>query len=171
MVLNKKCLSHNLLGRVLVPGKNPSRLVMESQRVIAAGVSADKVVVISFKNQVRPRATVEVDSELSRRVQGINWLSPATYVAECSVNIKAAVVHADIVDALLEGAVLGAGAGISIGHVGDWCFPGRVPIACELWRHIVRPAEMQEKLFVVFTLSTSNGSTTGGMGGHGPSSQ
>ena len=137
MVFNKKCLSHSLLGRVLVPGKYPSRLVMESQRVIAAGVSADKVVVISFKNQVRPRATVEVDSELSRRVQGINWLSPATYVAECSVNIKAAVVHADIVDALLEGAVLGAGASVALGDKGDGCLPCLVPVTrvLNVWGH------------------------------------
>ena len=87
---------------------------MESQCVIGAGVAADKVVVISFENQVRPRATEEVNSELSCRVQQIHRLSPAAYITERSICIEAAVVHADIVDALVEGAILGPGAGVSL---------------------------------------------------------
>ena len=102
---------------------------MESKRVIGAGVSADKVFIISFENQVRPRTTVEVHPELASRVKWIHRLSPAAYVAERSVYIEAAVVHADIVDALLEGAVLGAGAGVALGDKGHGRLPRLVPVA------------------------------------------
>ena len=140
MFSNKMFPSHNFLGRVLLPSKDPSRLIMEPQCVVGAGVPAHKVVIIRLKNQVRPGVEEEVDGELACRhgrsetvhhacrVQWVHRLGPAAYVAYRSVGVNANVVDADIVDALIEGAVLSAGAGVALGDEGHGGLPSLVPV-------------------------------------------
>ena len=70
----KGFLTHNFLRRVLFSGKYPGGLVVKSQRVVGAGVSADIIVIVRLQDQVGARATEEVDLEFPRRVQGIQWL-------------------------------------------------------------------------------------------------
>ena len=67
-------LTHNFLRRVLFPGKYPGRLVVESQRVVGARVSADIVLIVRLQDQVGARATEEVDLEFPCRAQGIHGL-------------------------------------------------------------------------------------------------
>ena len=56
-------------------------------------------------------------------------LGPAAYVADGPVRVDADVVHADVVEALLEGAVLGAGARVALGDEGHGRLPRLVPVA------------------------------------------
>ena len=166
--------THNILWRVLFPGKYPGRLVVESQRVVGAGVSADIVLIVRLQDQVGAGATEEVDLEFPRRAQGIHGLGPAAYVTDGPVGVDADVVHADVVDALLEGAVLGAGAGVALGDKGHGRLPRLVPVARVLHaeEQLVSNlgAPWRQEMYSL-TLSTSNGVTTGGVGGHGPGSQ
>ena len=142
---------YKFLWRVAIPSKNPSRVFADNfviaeviHSAIGAGISACISIVISFQHPIgrTVRYSREVYFQLSRWVLGGYRLGPATCISKTSIRVDAAVVHTDVVHALLEGAILGTGAGISIGHVWDRRFPCCVPIACEL-NQFVKSRQLQ----------------------------
>merc|ERR1711992_275268 len=124
-----QCLVNSFLRRKGVPRGDGSILeVCEIQWVFLARVSCGVGLIVGVKNPARTWLSAHVKVEIPSRVQGLCWLNPPADVAQPSYRIGADDVEADVVDALWEGPVLGAGAGVFAGPVGHGCLPLGVPI-------------------------------------------
>ena len=104
--------SHSLLGRVGVPGVDGAGLpvIFQCENVaFNTGVGADKGFVVCVNNPLRRGLRAHVEINVPIGIEGIRRLSPSANVNIGSVGIIAAQKQANVVDALLKDAILGAG--------------------------------------------------------------
>ena len=105
--------SHSLLRRVGVPGVNGTGLpvILQCENVaFNASVGADKGFVVCVDNPLWRGLRAHVEINVPIGIEGVRRLSPSANVNIGSIGIVAAQEQANVVDALLKDAVLGAGA-------------------------------------------------------------
>ena len=105
--------SHSLLRRVGVPGVNGTGLpvIFQCENVaFNTGVGADKGFVVCVDNPLWRSLRAHVEINVPIGIEGVRRLSPSANVNIGSIGIVAAQEQANVVDALLKDAVLGAGA-------------------------------------------------------------
>ena len=105
--------SHSLLRRVGVPGVNGTGLpvIFQCENVaFNTGVGADKGFVVCVNNPLWRGLRAHVEINVPIGIEGVCRLSPSANVNIGSIGIVAAQEQANVVDALLKDAVLGAGA-------------------------------------------------------------
>ena len=127
--------SHSLLRRVGVPGVNGTGLPMIFQCenvALNAGVGADKGFVVCVDNPLWRGLRAHVEINVPIGIEGVRRLSPSANVNIGSIGIVAAQEQANVVDALLEDTILGAGARDIVAAKWHGCEELRVPISSVL---------------------------------------
>ena len=105
-------------------------MILHCQNVaIDAGVGADKGVIVGINDPFWRRVRAHVEINVPVRVEGIRWLSPSANVNVRTVGFIDTEEQADVVDALLEDAVLRPGAGDVFTAKWHRCEKLRIPIA------------------------------------------